>query len=71
MNNCASCDTDKHCDGLGTYQEMDQDGLNHYVCQCFCGYSRKEREAAEYALSPLIGRYGKKVLLEILNKQKR
>jgi hypothetical protein len=67
MNNrCDECNGSTHCNGRGTFELFDQDGRNHFVCQCSCGYSRRQREAVRYDLSPLIRRYGKKALLETL-----
>lgn len=64
---CESCSGSSHCGGSGTYELFDQDGLNRYVCQCHCGFERRRREAAAYDLSPLIRRYGRELLLAVLN----
>ncbi len=64
---CDGCSVGVHCIGKGTYELFDQDGPNHYVCQCCCGNARKARESAKYDLAPLIRRHGKELLLEVLS----
>jgi hypothetical protein len=65
-DHCTGCESSTHCNGGGTYELFDQDGLNHYVCQCWCGVGRRQGEAIRYDLAPLIRRYGKAALLEAL-----
>jgi hypothetical protein len=59
-----------HCNGTGAVQVLDQDGYSRYRCDCSCGFAKRHQEEIDYALAPLIGRYGKKALKEALERRK-
>lgn len=49
LDRCRSCDIGGHekCDG--TVAEIDQDGLNHYVCRCYHRSRELERQRIQGA----------------------